>query len=212
MSQKLIKVFMTELDQLKDKDFRNIIEDMLIKLPDEVLDMPSASSGKFHPTDEIVSDGMIRHIKRCAVIADEIAKMRKHNDDERDILIAGSILHDIYKQGIKRTGHTVREHPIYVFDFMQKYLTKHKIKIVLDRKINSLSIACLLHEGQWTIPKAKGMIPKDTVHNDLQLGFSMHIVDYVASRRSIFEIMNPEYYDKKIPVLLKNEEDDDLPF
>ena len=99
---KLKEVFKAELDQIVNKEFRKYVVAILDICPNYIIRCPSSSTGKYHPTDETGENahmGMIRHIKRVAVFVDEIARMEKHSSIERDILMAGAVLHDVYKQG-----------------------------------------------------------------------------------------------------------------
>ena len=46
--------------------------------------------------------------------------------------------------------------------------------------------------------KAYEKRPKNECNKEqLQLAFSMHIIDFMASRRTIYDMMNPKYFEDK---------------
>lgn len=197
MSQKLIDTFQNEINKIKFPTFKQHVMELLKIAPDDILNMPSSSTGKYHPADEISKDGMIRHIKRCVIVAEETARMRGHTDEELDILIAGCILHDLFKQGIPRGKWTVKEHPIFSYEHIKKYVSNNKLTVdeLSAGLLDTLAVICLYHEGSWTIPESYEKHPKSTCNKEqLQLAFSMHIIDFMASRRTIYDMMNPEYF------------------
>ena len=149
MSQKLIDTFQNEINKIKGTTFKQHIIELLKIAPDDILNMPSSSTGKYHPADEISKDGMIRHIKRCVIVAEETARMRGHTDEELDILIAGCILHDLFKQGIPRGKWTVKEHPIFSYEHIEKYVSNNKptVNELSAQQLDTLAIICLYHEG-----------------------------------------------------------------
>lgn len=183
MSNKLVEIFKNELDQIISPDFKEFVINKLEQAPDFILDMPSSTTGKYHPADEIGPTGMVKHIKRCVVIADEIARLEQHSDDEKDILIAGCILHDLFKTGKVKEKYTVAEHPIYSFQFIMEGVS-HKYQKLL-------AYICLAHEGQWTIQEAYRFVPDEFKQSRKarKLAKSMHLIDYISSRRSIWNCM-----------------------
>lgn len=206
-----LSTFSNELNQIKDSVFRSNVESIINICPDYILRIPSSSTGKYHPTDEIKEDGMIRHVKRMVVFVDEISRMEQLSDWERDILVAGCLLHDIFKNGktLENSKYTIKEHPILIYQTIYDYI-KEYIKDIKETSENqeqvkmliSLANVCLWHEGQWTIEESrqewnKRNIEKRMSDNDIALCKLFHSVDYFASRRSIFECMQPAYFGDK---------------
>ena len=68
--------------------------------PDYTLTRASASSGKYHPTDEICPEGSIRHMCRVAVFCAEAGRKNSLSLDEIDILTAGALIHDMFIFGV----------------------------------------------------------------------------------------------------------------
>jgi len=217
MGQKMLDVFKKELEQIRYAPFRGEVIKIINTLPDYVLTIPSSSSGKYHPLDEIKEDGMIRHIKRFAIAADEMVRM--YYDESawyykyKDILIATAILHDALKQGSEKAGgHTVKEHPIYIYDIIKKYSedtfsdsnrsliqeSEYSMFDEIKERLHLLGIACLYHEGRWTIPESFERYPKDKLNSvEKRLVMMAHLADYIASRRSFYDMMKDSFMENK---------------
>jgi hypothetical protein len=223
---KLKEIFKNELNQINNKEFRAHIVNILDTCSNYIIKCPSSSSGKYHPEDETSQFGMIKHIKRVAVFADEVARMERYSSIERDILIAGAILHDVYKNGptsgvvgkdgleIPKSKHTVENHPIYIFEKIFKYVDNLKAPLGTEAKFSLTNVneikdflpytavvlimlagVCLFHSGQWTIPESKTAF-KNTgfkmTPEWAKLCNSMHMADYFASRRSVYNVMQKQ--------------------
>lgn len=222
----LKEVFKTELSQIKNREFRFHVIAILDSCSNYIIKCPSSSSGKYHPEDETKEFGMIKHIKRVAVFADEVARMEKHTPIERDILIAGAILHDIYKNGeasstigkdglaVPKSKHTVENHPVYIFEKIFKYIDSLNAPFDIEAKFSlsgvneikdflpytavvliMLAGVCLFHSGQWTITESKRVFKNKGFKMTpewARLCNSMHMADYFASRRSIYDVMQKQ--------------------
>lgn len=204
---KFEEVFVNEFRMIKDSQFKSHVFKILKLCPNYVMSIPSSSTGKYHPSDEVGhSRGMIYHIKRVAVFADEVACMEQHTNIERDIMIAGAILHDVFKNGLSNgkiskegvngtaSKWTKKEHPIYIYELIHNYIQSidNNDSGIVDGVSNLISLAnvCLFHEGQWTIQASKDIYKSGSMTvEDKKLCNSMHMADYFASRRSVYDIM-----------------------
>jgi hypothetical protein len=176
------------------------VEAIALKAPDYITEIPSSSTGKYHPKDEISKDGMKLHVGRCAIMADEIARMAFEDGDEdfnycRDILLAASVLHDSFKNGKVVNGkyeskYTVKQHPIHIFNLIVEHISPPDLEFDEVKKLWDLAHVCLFHEGRWTIEGSKQAASNDLINNKTtKLCRLMHIVDYVVSRRSLADSM-----------------------
>jgi len=187
----MYNTFRQILDAISNSEWKEVICVLLNKLPNDILTQPSSSSGKYHPRDEIGPDGMIKHVHRCAVLAVEICHMKSWGPKERDLLLAGCILHDIFKNGLdsNKKKKTDPFHAIYIYDFIMKFKEANYEKMSEELKV--LAKMCLLHEGQWTVSEA--LAKRVQVEGiTKELCDAMHIIDYFASRRSLYDIMQPQ--------------------
>lgn len=199
------KIFKKELNIIQNESFRKHVEKVIDLCPNYILHIPSSSTGKYHPQDEINKNGMILHIQRCICIAGELARMEQHTTPEKDVLIAGCLLHDVYKNGLShaisnegvsltKTKYTAKTHPIHIFEKILEYLKElstNEITIPTKEMMQNLAVICLFHEGQWTIDASKTLFEKSklTMSRTLRkLCQTMHCVDYVASRRIIADV------------------------
>jgi len=194
---RISQTFKNITDQIKNEDFKKAVILLMNESPEYILITPSSSSGKYHPKDEINENGMILHINRCAVIADEIVRMYDWGDRERDILLASCVLHDIFKQGpetdkINKNGiklpkirHTTPYHPTYIFKRIAT-IAEGWPEDEVKQQLYDLAHCCLFHEGRWTIDVSREIAKIDKINDKTrELCKAMHVVDYVASRRSI---------------------------
>jgi HD domain-containing protein len=187
----MLEVMKEELGLIQNQQFKDHVKRIISKAPKYILEIPSSSTGKYHPQDEIQPNGMIKHIKRCVVVVVELAKMYAFTSDKIDVLIAGCLVHDIFKSGNPQGKYTVPEHPLLAYSHIQEYMKNNKmdnnavVGVLLDR----LSVVCLHHEGQWTIAKSH-----DCRENSYpELSHVMHSADYIVSRRSIYDVMQKDF-------------------
>jgi len=186
---------------IKNEEFRNNVRAILKLCPNYISEIASSSTGKYHPADEIASDGMLYHIERCVVLAPEIAIMNLHYSDQRDILIAGSILHDLFKNGIPKVvddkevydRFTNKDHEMLIFDLITGYAEAIKDESEEQyKRVMTLGYICGHHSGQW-VPVSVAILERTLKYNfkeeDKRLAESMHIIDYVVSIRSFWEAM-----------------------
>lgn len=202
------EVFKDEFNMISTDIFRETCINMIEELPQYILEQPSSTTGKYHPADEVGVGteclGMIKHIKRCAIVADEFARKEQLSVEDRDILIAGCIMHDWLKMGTdeKPLKWTNKLHPLWIYQYITKWHEEKFIPVSqsdvekIDDMLYRLAMVCLYHEGQWTDVECK-VVEKRRNHTG-RLCDIMHDIDYVASRRSFYDMMQPGYFDGKL--------------
>ena len=103
--------FKEELGLIFDESIKEFARLCIIGAPDYFFeDCPASSTGKFHPLDELGHDGTIIHTKKVVTVAYELCTGLAC-DNRRDEILASCIIHDLLKQGVKKTGHTAKNHP-----------------------------------------------------------------------------------------------------
>ena len=119
---------------------------------------------------------------------------------DQDVLIAGCIFHDALKMGpndipVGLKVYTNPKHPIFAFEHIKKYADQTEDKN-LKKLLQKLAFVCLYHEGKWTIEASKTIakIPNDYVQF---LCDTLHMVDFFASRRSVYEVMQNGFMENK---------------
>lgn len=196
---KFLEVFANELALIKDIDLRNHVVNIIKICPDYILRIPSSSTGKYHPPDEVGNElGMTVHIKRiCALAPEMVRKSKEEVYPETNYLVAGALLHDIFKNGnaedgVPKSKWTDKKHPQYIFQTILDYVADNKIDGALKEKLLRVAKVCLFHEGRWTTETSKELFKKSGVtmdEADKQLCKDMHELDYWVSRRTMFDIM-----------------------
>lgn len=189
MGHKLLQHYESIINKMVDHEFSSNLKDIIIQSPDYITEVPSSSTGKYHPNDEFCKQGMIYHIDRCLVFAEEIIEMWDIEDG--DILYAGCILHDVFKSGETYTKKTDPKHALYIYQHILDYIKYRNLGKLMRTKLEKLAVICALHEGKWTIDDVHNKLREDGIIwiNYSKLIEAMHIVDYFASRRSVYQIM-----------------------
>ena len=198
MGQKLVSEFSDILERIKNEEFKEQVLKCMMEAPDYVTLIPSSSTGKYHPQDEIAPDGMCRHIRRCAVFSDEVLRMRYEDKDPKrqrdyEILLAASMLHDSYKNGKKvnedgtpNHKYTHPWHPIWAFHNISDVAGNLEKGSDVREYMWALAWTCLFHEGKWTIDKSRELAKNAKMEHWVRLLCKdMHTVDYVVSRRTL---------------------------
>lgn len=173
-----VSTFKKELDLIFDTNVRAFTEICLMMAPDYFfMDCPSSSSGKFHPVDELAHDGCVLHTKRVVTVAFDLCRGLMC-EDNRDAIISACIIHDLRKQGLEKSGHTVKNHP----DLAAKLVTSvHKDTSLLDENIFTIiRNAVGYHYGPWSQLKWKKPL-NDYTPEEL----CVYLSDYIASKKTL---------------------------
>ena len=106
-----VEMFKEELDLIFNNNIKEFTKICLMVAPDYFfIDCPASSSGKYHPIDEIGADGCIIHTKRVVTVAYDLSR-GLGCEENRDAIISACIIHDLRKQGLYRSGHSMKNHP-----------------------------------------------------------------------------------------------------
>lgn len=175
-----LEMFKDELDLISNPAIREFAEACIKASPDYVfVDCPSSSSGAYHPVDELSGDGTVLHTKRVFALAYELSR-GLDCEHHRDEICAAALLHDMAKQGLTRSGHTVKDHP----QIMAKLVAdvyKEKFQDKLDRE-SALMIyyGIFFHYGPWLISSARKPLGEFSMEE-----LCVYISDYIASKRFV---------------------------
>lgn len=190
------KAWLSAVNATLSGDLRELV--LSTPIPDYFWSIPSSSSGKYHPEDEICEGGLVRHtLKTVKVAKDTMAVIKDMlstnieilNEEydyvgqlltlagniskkDREYAIAALFLHDSYKNGNPNVGHTIHEHPIVAAQAVSK---------VLNPCANIVARLIVSHMGRWNTSKYSEVI-LPTPEDDLQK--FVHLCDYIASRKA----------------------------
>ncbi|RLI62847.1 MAG: hypothetical protein DRO67_06770 [Candidatus Asgardarchaeum californiense] len=181
-----IDLFKDELSLIGTPVIKEFIISCLEKAPDYVFyDCPSSSSGKYHPLDELAGDGTVLHTKKVFAVAYDLTRALDC-EHHRDEVLAACILHDITKQGLEKSGHTVKDHPQIAAQLVAD-VYKDKFKDKMDRNSAVLIYyGVYYHYGLWTNKKVAKPLPQYTPEE-----LCVYLADYIASKR--FVEVDPAY-------------------
>ena len=138
---------------------------------------PASSSGKYHPIQELGPDGTILHTKKVFTLAYELCR-GLGCENERDAILSACIIHDLRKQGLTKTGHTVKNHP----DLAVKLVTEVQESTMLldDEVYKSIKNMVGYHYGLWSSGTWQKSL-SDYTPGEL----CVYISDYVSSKRCV---------------------------
>ncbi|MDD6879328.1 MAG: hypothetical protein PUD59_03745 [bacterium] len=178
-----IEKFSNELDYIKNKKLREDCCVLIEELPDYFFSVPASSTGKYHPKYALGEGGLLRHTKAAVRIAFELLSNPligdKYNDEEKDLMLIGLMIHDGLKSGKVQSKYTKFDHPL----LMCNYIRENESKLSMSKdNIDFLCSVISSHMGIWNkdfdgnevLP-----IPKNKYQN------FVHMCDYLASRKSI---------------------------
>lgn len=176
--EKRLEVFEKELELILDDRIRQFTELCIGEAPDYFfVDCPASSTGKYHPLDELSWDGTIIHTKKVFTVAYELCRgfgCERHRNE----ILSACLIHDLLKQGKKKTGHTTRDHPALAAELVERV---QKDTQLLSREPYEIIRCCVgFHYGLWsTKPWLKRLC--DYTPEEL----CMYISDYTASKRCV---------------------------
>ncbi len=175
-----VELFKPEISLMANKSVIEFTKECIRVSPDYVFeDCPSSSSGKFHPIDELAGDGTIIHTKRVFTLAYDFSRALGC-ENHRDEICAASLLHDLAKQGLESSGHTIKSHPQVMAQLIAD-VYNNSFKDTLDKdSANIIYWAVFYHYGEWTVHKHKKLMTDYTMEE-----LAVYMADYTSSKRFI---------------------------
>jgi hypothetical protein len=170
--------FKEELQRIYDLGVREFTRLCLIHAPDYIfLDCPSSSSGKFHPLDELSADGTLIHMKKVFTMAYDMVKALDC-EDNRDIVLAASLIHDLRKRGPVDSGHSLKDHAAHAAILVDEVQDATQL---LTKKQHEMLRNCVgYHYGPWS--EGDWLKPID---NFTKEELALFLSDFVVSKRFI---------------------------
>ena len=179
-NEERIGLFTNELNLIVNPTIKEFTEECLRAAPDYVFeDCPSSSSGKYHPIEELGSDGTILHTKKVFALAYELSR-GLDCEDFRDEICAAALLHDMAKQGINKSGTTVKEHPQIMAKLVHSVYNQLFAE-KLDRSVfYRIYYGVYFHYGPWSSGDIKKPMSE---YKPWEL--CVYLADYVCSKRFV---------------------------
>lgn len=177
------EVFKTEIEFIKNENYRNNLNILLDLVPDYFYEVEASSTGKYHPKFALGEQGLIRHTKVAVRIGKEVLSLECMKDyfsnKEKDLMLIALILHDSMKLGNPREKYTRFDHPLLA----GKLIKENQVKTTFtDIEVKFLINAIASHMGEWnTNAYSDVVLPKPRT----KFQIFVHICDYLASRKFI---------------------------
>jgi hypothetical protein len=150
MAQLLVNEFDPELRMIKSDFIRDITRQLLMEASDFNVIGPAASSGKYHPIEELGAGGLARHIRAVFFVLARMMGCNPRYDDPnlRDCMLAAALLHDAEKYTDEGIAHSHMGHP----QVMNKRLLA-KVSTTQTREqqgqISSIADLVRTHMSRW---------------------------------------------------------------
>jgi hypothetical protein len=96
---KVLEPLLDEINLIEDEGIKSFVRSILYRA-DGFWEIPASFSGKHHPLDERCPGGNVLHTKRAVRVGCVLADSYSLSTEERDVIVAALLLHDITK-GIK---------------------------------------------------------------------------------------------------------------
>jgi len=111
----------SQLSEIKDEEIRNFVKNVLDNAPEGFWTTPCSGTGRYHPPENQGDAGLIRHLIKCIVTAKDLCRYFNLSPLETDIVLAGTILHDIKKNGEPWKTSTDYKHGKIGADYLSQF-------------------------------------------------------------------------------------------
>lgn len=174
-----------EINLINDDALASFVRSILLKA-ETFWNIPSSFSGKYHPADEHNAGGNVLHTKRVVRVAMILADSYSLSTDERDVIIAACLLHDVTKGIASKDDSCFEYDPMHPYT-VGKFVTKcqlHDKEYGNDAQSTSLFVTeemaqtvlrlIRCHLGPWS--------PVPETYPITYMDYIVHIADNVASK------------------------------
>lgn len=182
-----------ELNMIKNPTIREFTTFILTEAPAYLTEVPSSSSGKYHPPQSRVEPGgLISHLRATVVFANRLCRAYSIEKDDLDAVISACLLHDILKYSDFEKGphvklkHTTKYHDydsaLFVHLAATRYLTQSGTEVPWLKDITG----CIAwHMGQWTKRKNPAHKVKKFPEEYSLLETIVHLADMCSSEPDV---------------------------
>ena len=174
-----------EVNMIKDENIKSFVRSILYRC-DDFWTIPSSFSGKYHPADEHGVGGNVVHTKRVVRAASVLSDSYSLSEDDRDIVYAACILHDITKGVRIPNSDSCKYDPMHPYTVGQlvkkfqeedkKYATENQSSTLFlsEEAVQSILRLVRCHLGPWSpVPETTPITYLDMI---------VHMADNIASK------------------------------
>ena len=182
----ILKPLSEEIDLIINDGIKSFVKSILIR-SNSFWEIPSSFSGRFHPPDENNKGGNALHTKRLVRAAKVISDSYSLNTEERDLVYAACLLHDLTK------GITSKDDDkSFVYDPLHPYTVGHFVEKcqAYDKKYAGESQSSTLFVDEETIQSILRLVrchlgPWSPVPETIPITYLeviVHLADNLASK------------------------------
>jgi len=182
-----------QLKEINDSEIRNFVKIALDNAPEGFWHTPCSGTGKYHPPENQGDAGLIRHLVKCVYVANDLCKYFNINDIQRDIVIAGTILHDIKKNGDPWGQSTDLEHGIIGAKYLDQFELKEPYKSQIQNCVR-------YHLSRFTRTKEDVKRASNPTKEEL----IVQMTDFFCSRKYASWLPNLNVKDEDVDNFFKN--------
>jgi hypothetical protein len=191
---------LNEINLIVDESIRSFVRSILIR-NDLFWEIPSSFSGKYHPYDEHSDGGNVLHTKRVVRIASYMSESYSLSQEEKDIVIAACLLHDLCKGIHYGEDQECRYDPMHPYT-VGKFISSCQEK---DKKFASESESSTLFLSEDTVQSILRLIrchlgpwsPIPETYPITYLDYIVHLSDNIASKLHLViedsDLINPKW-------------------
>jgi HD superfamily phosphohydrolase YqeK len=196
----ILAPLLDEINVISDDGIRSFIRSLLIKA-ENFWDIPSSFSGKYHPADEHGPGGNVLHTKRVVRITLILSESYNLSVEEKDIVVAAALIHDLCKGKKDHGSDTVSYDPMHPYA-VGKFVSKCQLH---DKKFSSETDSSTLYIPEDLVQSILRLVrchlgpwsPVPETYPITYLDFIVHIADSIASKlHSVImdsDLINPKW-------------------
>lgn len=191
-------IFNGIISTIESDDIRDFAEVLLDTIPDYFWDVGASSTGKYHPQYALGDLGLARHTCALVRIMNHLFSIDCVKNDftkrERDLLRLAGIMHDTRKSGSQKdylkNKYTKFDHPLQAANIIREY----KDVYLSNDEIEFVASVIESHMGQWNTDKRSDIVLPTPTNKYQKI---LHICDYLASRKDLEILFDPEFTAEK---------------
>ncbi len=181
--QVYIDFLLRPIKRIRDDELREKVVFLFKSAPEYFWRVASAITGKYHPPDEHVPSGLVKHTAKVVYFARGLAEawdLEKYMDE----ITAAALLHDIIKYGLGDVVGSRKDyqmHDAISADWIIDTLKKNNMEV--DEKVERVQMMVRTHLGKWSVHGDK--IPPMSGELNVRLMWLLQTCDYVASQSKV---------------------------
>jgi 23S rRNA maturation-related 3'-5' exoribonuclease YhaM len=186
MNSDIIKqLFEKELQQIDNIKLKDLIINVLSNVDDSFFQIPTSTTGKYHPRQVNQKHGLILHTKLATAYSLQLINAYYANDDSiafhRDIIISALLLHDIGKKGkYKNYQKEYVNHPLTASKIFLEKTEAGTMFQGIDSDILLMITNCInFHMGIYSPPEIAKPISEFNLHELI-----VYTSDYLATQKN----------------------------